>query len=340
MDGSSADSSPAFPSLKAMRVCVTGGAGFIGSNVAAELLRQGAEVCILDDLSTGDGVRIDRLFALAQDRLDFIHGSILDPAALNDAIEGADAVLHLAAVASVQASMDNPRRTFDVNAAGTMRVAEACRQAGVKRLVYAASASAYGDSPTPHRESAHPRPLSPYAASKVAGELVVSAWASSMGVDGVALRLFNVFGAGQPADSAYAAVVPAFISHIRQGKAPVIYGDGAQTRDFICIGEVVRAFLMAAVSAEPLKGEVVNIGSGDLVTVLELAETLLRIAGRDDLRPRHEAARAGDVRDSVADMTKAYAVLGFKPDCDLERSMASILHAGADAPASAPETTA
>jgi len=338
MDGTGPDPNHPFATLKAKRICVTGGAGFIGSYVAAELLRTGAEVCIIDDLSSGDGTRIDRLFALAQDRLDFIHGSILDPAALYDATGNADVVLHLAAIASVQASMDNPRRTFDVNAAGTMRVAEACRQAGVRRLVYAASASAYGDTPTPHRETAQPRPRSPYAASKVAGELVVSAWATSMGVDGVALRLFNVFGAGQPADSAYAAAIPAFISAVRQGRPPIIFGDGGQTRDFICIDEVVRAFLIAASTDEPLKGEVVNIGSGESITIKQLASMVLSIAAREDLAPRHESFRPGDIRESVADMTKAYAVLGYKPDCDLERSLENILHARSGAQPTTPET--
>jgi len=311
--------------LRGRRVCVTGGAGFIGGHLSRALLETGCEVCILDDLSNSSGDRLDELFELSGDALDFVHGSILDPGALFNAIDGADLVYHLAAMASVTESVESPQRSFDVNATGTLRVAEAARETRAKRLIYAASSSAYGDAPTPHREHQAPRPQSPYAAGKLAGEEVVQAWAQSMGLDGVSLRFFNVYGPGQGEGGPYAAVIPNFRRRLLAGKAPLIYGDGEQTRDFIAVTEVVRALLLAGASPDPLRGEPVNIGTGAPVTINELARVMARLAGREDLEPTHEPERAGDVRDSVADVAKANAVLGFQPRGDLESGLADLV---------------
>lgn len=311
--------------LRGRRVCVTGGAGFIGGHLTRALLESGCEVCIIDDLSSSTGDRLDELFEMAGESLDFVHGSILDDDALFDAVDGCHLVYHLAAMASVTESMAEPERCFDVNAAGTVRVAEAARETRARRLVYAASSSAYGDAPTPHREHQAARPMSPYAASKVAGEEVVQAWASSLGLDGVSLRFFNVYGPGQADDSPYAAVIPNFRRRLVAGQAPVIQGDGEQTRDFIAVTEVVRALLLAGASPDALRGEPVNIGAGQAVTINELARLMARLAGREDLQAIHEPPRAGDIRHSVADMAKAYAVLGFQPRGDLEGGLADLV---------------
>ncbi|MFG0274792.1 MAG: SDR family NAD(P)-dependent oxidoreductase [Phycisphaerales bacterium] len=311
--------------LRGRRVCVTGGAGFIGGHLSRALLETGCEVCIIDDLSASTGERLDELFEIAGDALDFVHGSILDPGALFDAVDGCHLVYHLAAMASVTESMQHPQRSFDVNATGTLRVAEAARETRAARLIYAASSSAYGDAPTPHREHQAARPQSPYAAGKLAGEEIVQSWASSMGLDGVSLRFFNVFGPGQADDSPYAAVIPNFRRRLLAGEAPVIHGDGEQTRDFIAVTEVVRALLLAGASSDALRGETVNLGCGNAVTVNELARIMARLVGREDLAPVHEGERAGDVRHSVADMAKAYAVLGFQARGDLESGLADLV---------------
>jgi len=321
--------------LRGRRVCVTGGAGFIGGHLARACLEAGAEVCVLDDLSAGDGARIDELFEVSSDAFDFVHGSVLDPDAVRDGVEGCSLVFHLAAMASVREAVERPRRCFDVNVGGTVRVAEGARAARVRRLIYTASSSAYGDAPAPHQEHQASRPLGPYAASKVAGEAVVRAWASSMGLDGVSLRLFNVYGPGQADDSPYAAVIPAFRRRLHAGRAPIIHGDGEQTRDFISVGEVVRALLIAGTSPDPLRGETVNIGAGEAVTINELARLMARLTGREDLAPEHEKPRPGDIRHSVADMAKAYAVLGFQPREHLERGLAELVAPTPDAGAAA-----
>jgi UDP-N-acetylglucosamine/UDP-N-acetyl-alpha-D-glucosaminouronate 4-epimerase len=316
---------PIADAVRGQRFCVTGGAGFVGTQLSHALIRLGAEVCIIDDLSSSDGSELDELFELADDRLDFVHGSILDPAALWDAVEGAHSIVHLAAITTVGESMDNPRRTIDVNTAGTARIAEAARQANCQRVVFASSSSVYGDSPVPHREGIAPCPLSPYAASKASGEHIIKAWASSMGVDGISLRFFNIFGANQRPDSRYAAVIPIFLDRASKNLPLVIQGDGNQTRDFIPVHEVIRAILLALTSKEKLHGETVNIGSGQAISVGQLADMVLRIAGSTTPH-EHTQARDGDVPHSVADMTKAFALLGFTPRGALEENLVKQLH--------------
>lgn len=307
------------------RVCVAGGAGFIGLHLVGSLLDLGATVCVIDDLSASELDGVAALVDRAPERVPFVHGSVLDPLALQEAVEGAEVVFHLAAIASVAASLEDPERSFDVNATGTVRVAEAARLAGARRLVYAASSSAYGDGPSPNREDVAARPLSPYAAGKLAGEHVVSAWSHAGGVSGVSLRLFNVFGPGQPAGGAYAAVIPAFIKRLCAGEPPVIFGDGSQSRDFVFVEDVVRAFLLAGASNRDFRGEVVNVGSGRETTVLELAQTLARIVDRRDLTPQHQSARPGDVPRSVADVSRARELLRFDPTVTLEDGLTALL---------------
>lgn len=305
------------------RVCVTGGAGFIGGHLVEALLLLGAKVTAIDDLSNSDGAHITTLADGYRDQLRFVYGSILEPAALSDATSGTDVVFHLAAVNSVPRSIAEPERTFEVNATGTLRVAEACRRGGVSRLVYAASSSAYGDDPSlPKVESMLPRPLSPYAASKLAGESVVRAWSHSYALSGVSLRYFNVFGPRQSAGDAYAAVVSAFLGRLLAGRRPIIYGDGMQTRDFTPVANAVQATLLAGALRQDPEGQAVNIALGRRTTVLELAGMLAGLVGRGGVQPEFRDPRAGDVPHSVADISLARGLLGFEPVKGLEEGLA------------------
>lgn len=315
--------------LGGRRVCVTGGAGFIGGHLVKGLLDCGAEVTVIDDLSNSEGVRLERTIDDYPGRARFVFGSILDPRALSDAVKGAEIVFHQAAVVSVPRSVHDPLRTMAVNDAGTARVAEACRSAGVKRWIYAASSSAYGDEPAlPKAESMLPKPISPYAASKLAGEAIVRAWASTYGLSGVSLRYFNVLGPHQPADGPYSGVVAAFCAKVLAGEAGTIYGDGNFSRDFTPVANVVYANLLAATSTRELQGEVINVGVGERTTILKLWESLARTAGRSDLRPRFEKTRPGDVPHSQADLGKARQLLGYAPIVGLEDGLAETLEWG------------
>ena len=318
-------------------VCVTGGAGFIGGHTLDALTSLGARCRVIDDLSNASAAHIAGLIDLDPDSVTFVHGSILDDHALAEAMRGADLVIHLAALGSVPRSMEDPARTWAVNATGTMRVLEAARAARTKRVVFAASSSAYGDAPGfPRVETMMPDPRSPYAASKVAGETLCHAWSAAYGLSTVSLRYFNVFGPRQPAGSAYAAVIPAFAERLLAGEAPVIFGDGEQTRDFTFVASAVAANLLAGAAARDLHGEVVNIGSGTSVTINELAATMARQMDVAHVRPEHRAVRTGDVRDSLADVSAARELFGYEPVADLEQGLADTVrwyrdeHAGRD----------
>ncbi len=296
------------------RVCVTGGAGFIGGHIIDALLALGASVRVIDDLSNSSLEHISELIELEPKRVRFVHGSILEPRALGEAVDDADIVFHLAAMGSVPRSIEDPARAWEVNATGTLRVLEAARAARCGRVIYSASSSAYGDNERlPLRESDAPRPLSPYAASKLAGEHLCRAWSESYALPTMSLRYFNVFGPRQPADSAYAAVVAAFIRRIAAGKAPVIMGDGEQSRDFTFVSNAVAANLLAGASKREPMGEVVNVGAGDRVSVNTLAQRVIECLGAKGVTPEHEPARQGDVRHSQADLSRARELLGYRP---------------------------
>ncbi len=326
------------------RICVTGGAGFIGGHLVDALLSLGATVTVIDDLSSSTTEHIAELVELDPTRLRFVHGSILEPAALADAVDGCWRVFHLAAVSSVPQSIADPERSYAVNAAGTVRVAQAAVKAKVGRVIYSASSSAYGESQRlPKRETDLPAPISPYAGSKLAGEHVMLAWARSYGLSTVSLRYFNIFGPRQPADSPYAAVIAIFAKKLLSGERPIIYGDGLQTRDFTFVTNAVYANLLAGASERHLFGQVVNIGTGRSINLLELAATMAakcgaEVAGNAEetepdphsngkagrkgpLTPEHRPARAGDVRDSLADITAARDLLGYEPLVSLEEGM-------------------
>jgi len=297
------------------RCLVTGGAGFIGSHLVDALVELGAAVTILDDLSGGDRRNLNPAAR-------FIEGSILDPRAIASAIQGCELVFHQAAKVSVPASVADPVSYFRVNVEGTQTVLEAARQARVRRVMFAASSSAYGDSPIlPKVETMAPLSHSPYAASKVAGEHLMRAYATSYDIDTVSLRYFNIFGPRQNANSAYAGVIAAFAKRLLGGQPPVITGDGTATRDFTFVHNAVHANLLAARGERRLGGEVFNIATGQSSTVRHLAERMAALLGRADLPPQFAPPRPGDVPHSRADIALATKVLGYAPLVDFESGL-------------------
>jgi UDP-glucose 4-epimerase len=291
---------------------VTGGAGFIGSNLVRALLAEGTEVVVLDNLSTGSRAN---LAAVAND-LEFIEGSILDGDALKRALAGVERVFHMAAQVSVPASMADPEHNDAVNCRGTQQVFEAARHAGVRRVVYSASCAVYGNSPgLPKHEGSTLSPESPYAASKYYGEVLGGVWSRSMDLEVASLRYFNVFGARQSPTGGYAAAIPIFVQRTLDGAPITIHGDGLQTRDFVHVDNVVSANLLAS-RAEGAAGHVFNIGSGVQTSILELTQRIAEVVG-SVTTVAHSEARTGDVRHSVADISLAQTTLGFAPTVDL-----------------------
>lgn len=305
-------------------VCVTGGAGFIGGHLAERLLDAGASVQIIDDLSNSDAGLVASLVERFPGRARFVYGSILDRTALAEAVENCSIVFHLAAMGSVPASIADPERCSAVNIIGTVRVAQAAKAAGAERWVFSASAAAYGgtDDESPRREDELPVALSPYGASKIAGEQLVKAWSASMGLDGVSLRYFNIFGSRQAADSAYAAVVAAFYKAMSANAAPTIYGDGTQTRDFTHVDNAVWANMLAGAHDKPLNGAILNIGCGHAVTLLELVDAIASSCDREKPEPTFGPARSGDIRHSRADISLAKQLIGYEPVTTLEEGLA------------------
>lgn len=301
------------------KVCVTGGAGFIGSHLVDALVSMQPavdQITVIDDLSNSNLDHLSSLIELEPDRIRFVHGSILDDDAVHESIEGASIVFHLAAMGSVQASLKDPQRSMSVNSTGTVRVLEACRRLGAGRVVFASSSSVYGntsgDIPTPKVETMPLMPLSPYAASKASAEMAVAAWSRSFGLSGVSLRFFNVFGPRQSPDSPYAAVIPAIAQKLLSGQNPVIHGDGTQSRDFTPVSCAVLGMLLAASSAQDLRGQAINIGLGERTTVLALLEMIQTRLG-SSLAPIFQPGRVGDVRHSLADTGLAKQLLGYSP---------------------------
>lgn len=288
------------------KILVTGGAGFIGSHIAAALVAQGDQVVVLDDLSTGHQRNLDAIGTV-----EFVRGSVTDPQAIARAVEGCDYVYHEAALASVPRSIDDPVSSNEVNITGTLNVLVAARDAKVKRLVYAASSSAYGDSDKlPKVETMPVNPKSPYAIAKLSGEQYVSVFASVYGMQTLSIRYFNVFGPRQDPDSPYAAVIPLFIDALLDGRPPTIHGDGEQSRDFTYVDNVVEANLRA-LTAPKLSGEVVNVALGDRTSLNQLYGWLRDAIGTD-LEPIYGPERTGDVKHSQADITRAQELLGYE----------------------------
>jgi nucleoside-diphosphate-sugar epimerase len=300
------------------RVLVTGGAGFIGSHLCEALGTLGADVTVLDDLSGGSAANISGF-----PRVRFVRGSILDRDVVARVTDGSRFVFHQAALGSVPASVERPRAYHEANTTGTLNVLEAARAAGVARVMFAASSSAYGENPVPWVETMPVLPVSPYAATKSAGEALLRAFSGSYALDTVSLRYFNIFGPRQNANSAYAAVIAAFAKALLAGRPPVIYGDGEQSRDFTFVHNAVHANLLAARAPRPLKGEVINVGCGQPVTVKHLAKLMADALGRPDLSPAHHPERTGDLKHSYADLTRANALLGYSPIVRFEPGLAA-----------------
>jgi UDP-glucose 4-epimerase len=299
---------------------VTGGAGFIGSHLAEALTRAGRRVRVLDNFDTG----IRENLAGLRPAPEVVEGDVGDAEAVGRAMGGVGVVFHLAALASVQKSVEAPAETHRVCATGTLHVLDAARRAGARRVVYAASSSAYGiPAGDVQSEDDPPRPLSPYAAAKLAGELYAEAFTACFGLETVRLRFFNVFGPRQRADSPYSGVIALFADALGAGRAPTVYGDGLQSRDFVYVSDVVQALTKAA-DTPGVGGRVYNIGTGRGTTLLELAGALNRLLGTQ-VEPRHAPARAGDVRHSRADIGRARRELGYEPAVPFEDGLARTL---------------
>ncbi len=306
-----------------MSTClVTGGAGFIGSHVARGLLARGYRVRVLDNFDTGHR----RNLADVQADVELIEGDICDSELVREAMTGVEGVFHLAARASVPRSVAHPAAANAVNITGTLTLLIAARDAGVRRFVYSASSSAYGDTPElPKREDMVPMPLSPYAVSKLAGEHYCRCFSVCYGLETVCLRYFNVFGPRQDPQSEYAAVIPAFITRMIAGQRPIIYGDGTQSRDFCFVDNVVNANLLGLTAAERLSGEVVNIACGERTTLNDIVALLNRALGTN-IAAEYQPPRVGDVQHSLAALAAAQRVLGYRPQImfaeGLQRSLA------------------
>lgn len=291
-----------------MRYLVTGGAGFIGSHVVDELVRRGQDVVVLDDLSTGREVNVEGL----RRKIDFRVGTITDIKDVQSACRGADYVIHLAARASVPKSVKDPIETNRTNIDGTLNVLVAARDAGARRFVFAASSSAYGDTPEqPKIESMAPVPISPYGVTKYVGELYAQVFGRVYGLENASIRYFNVFGPRQDPTSQYSGVLSRFMLAILRNEPPVIYGDGEQSRDFTYVANVVDETLRAC-EAAGASGKVFNGGTGARITLNQTIKLLAKITARE-IRPAYEPPRVGDIRDSQAEISLARKVLGYEP---------------------------
>ena len=306
---------------------VTGGAGFIGSHLVEELLRRGQRVRVVDNFATGKPVNIDAAVAASgqqsdagQGSPDVITGDLADLEVARRAVDGIEYVLHQAAIPSVPRSVKDPITSNRANIDATLNVLVAARAAGVKRVVFAGSSSAYGDTPTlPKREDMPTNPLSPYALQKFVGEQYLQLFTKLYGLETVTIRYFNVFGPRQDPGSAYSGVISRFLLALTSGDQPVIYGDGEQTRDFTYVGNVVDGVLRA-VEAPHASGEVINVANGGRISLNALLSALQKLTG-STTRARYEEARAGDVRDSQADIAKAERLLGYRPTVGLEEGL-------------------
>ncbi len=313
--------------FKDRTLLITGGAGFIGSTLATKLVALGAHVRILDDFSTGHKSNVELL------PVEVFEGSVSDELLLNKSIAGCDAIFHLAAMVSVPASVENPERCFEINTRGTQLVLQHASMLGVRRVLFAASSSAYGPhAATPSTESMTPDPASPYAKSKIAGEEAILDCAQNSKTDAASLRYFNIFGPNQDPHSQYAAVVAAFMEALLNKRNPQIYGDGSQTRDFTFIDNAVHANLLAASFDKPLRGEVFNIGTGTSFSLLDMLDAMSKEIG---VRPEIDfhPIREGDVPHSRADITKSTQTFGYEPIVSFEEGISRLFTDCAGLPA-------
>jgi nucleoside-diphosphate-sugar epimerase len=298
-------------------VLVTGGAGFIGSHIASALAASGARVRIIDDLSTGYRENIEEI----NGEVDFVQGSLADEASLKKAIEDVELVFHEAAIPSVPRSVENPRQTHTASVDSTFSLLMAAKDKQVRRVVYAASSSAYGDQPTlPKVETMLPEPLSPYAVAKLVGEQYCQVFTRVYGLETLSLRYFNVFGPRQDPSSQYSGVISRFISAFLRNETPVIYGDGEQSRDFTYIDNVVDANLKAAESMKGI-GQVINVANGERTSLNQLLDELKQLTGKTDVKADYQETRAGDVKHSLADISRARELLGFEPKVGLRTGL-------------------
>lgn len=299
-----------------VKYLVTGGAGFIGSALVHELVKRGERVRVLDNFATGHRENLAGL----EHSIEFIEGDICEPGILTEALHGVDIVLHQAAIPSVPKSIADPLSSHRANTDGTLHLLWAAHRAKVQRVVYASSSSAYGDTPTlPKTETMPPNPVSPYAVSKLVGEYYCRVFTLVYGLETVALRYFNVFGPRQDPQSPYSGVLSRFIAALFKDQAPVVYGDGEQSRDFTFVSNVVEANLLAA-TAPGVAGQVLNVGTGNRYTLNHALELLGGITGVSQ-RPRYEPPRPGDVRHSQADITLAQRYLGYQPKVGFEEGL-------------------
>ena len=296
---------------------VTGGAGFIGSHIASALAASGAKLRIIDDLSTGYRENLDSI----DGDIDFVHGSLADEQSLRRALEDVELVFHEAAIPSVPRSVESPRQTHIASVESTFSLLLAAKEKRVRRVIYAASSSAYGDQPSlPKTENMLPEPLSPYAVAKLVGEYYAQVFTRVYGLETLSLRYFNVFGPRQDPSSQYSGVISRFISALLKDERPVIYGDGEQSRDFTYVEDVVSANLKAAETVKGI-GQVINVANGERITLNQLLDQLKDLTGTPDALADYREPRAGDVRHSLADISRARDLLGFEPQVDLRTGL-------------------
>ena len=308
-----------------MKYLVTGGAGFIGSHLATRLVQDGCDVRVLDNLSTGSLANLDHI----RDQIEFVECDLTDRAGVAEAVAGVGVVFHQAALASVPRSIDLPLDTHEACVTGTVVLLDACRKAGVRRVVYAGSSSAYGNQPVmPKHEAQLPSVLSPYAAAKLAAELYCEAFASSYDLETVRLRYFNVFGPRQDPNSPYSAVIPLFVAALLSGKRPTIFGDGEQSRDFTFVDNVVEANILAS-RASGVSGNVYNVACGGSISVNQLLRMICEELGKP-FNPHYAPPRTGDVRDSWADISAAERDLGYRVQVSLEDGLRQTIRYYAD----------
>jgi UDP-glucose 4-epimerase len=301
-----------------MRALVTGGAGFIGSHIAERLLSSGHEVVVLDNFFSGHRRNLDGL------DVKLVEGDVRDEKMVTELARGCEVIFHEAAIVSVPYSVEHPQESHDVNIQGTLNVLQAARAAGVSRVVFASSAAIYGEEPTlPKTEAMRPEPMSPYGVEKLTGEHYLATWSRLFGVETVALRYFNVFGPRQDPKSPYSGVISIFVDRILAGQPLTFFGDGSQTRDFVYVGNVVDANLLAA-TTPGVSGRMYNVGCGKSTSLLTLASLIERAAGKKVER-RFGTPRAGDIKDSVAEIERARSELGYAPAVDVEEGLARLV---------------